>query len=488
MMRLPDQLHCPDCKGRLTADSVDGLRCTVCERTVPLVDGIADFVHDIVPLGLGSDRYRGDLRPDAAGMPDVFARIQAAAGDRWPTFLGDTIVFGCGRGGTAHAIVAGQRFRSLLILDTDIEMLRACRTRLAPLGPGADRPVVYATLNLAQDTVRDAVADTVIGTALLSRIGDVRAYLATIHRVLRPNGRAVFVVPNRRYYEAMSMAIAAALVQRHARDGVWPEGQNAALELIAQTRRLLVHRGDADFLSALDVKHLFDSEGLEDLGLEAGFATAEMVPLDPDPAGADTIRRICRQAGTPDSFSEMFGPLAAAVGKPLFDLLHRQDQSASMVLWLTKAAGPGVRIFMQRPPPPVAGQVGPDSALGGIPPRWSIELSARDTSDGIVVSLGGWCLCNTDVRWVRLTLDDVIQHAPVWRPRPDVHEVLNRSGAYHPMNTLCSGLGSELLFEGVHAEGNTHPFRLDIVLASGLIVSGPTPETLVMDEQMVIAH
>jgi hypothetical protein len=105
-----------------------------------------------------------------------------------------------------------------------------------------------------------------------------------------------------------------------------------------------------------------------------------------------------------------------------------------------------------------------------------------------VVSLGGWCLCNTDVQWVRLTLGDVIRYAPVWRPRPDVHEILNRSGVYHPLNTLCSGIESEMMFDGVHAAGKTHPFRLDIVLQRDITVSGPAPQTLLMDEPMVIAH
>jgi hypothetical protein len=87
-----------------------------------------------------------------------------------------------------------------------------------------------------------------------------------------------------------------------------------------------------------------------------------------------------------------------------------------------------------------------------------------------------------------LILDDVTRHAPVWRPRPDVHEVLNRSGVYHPLNTLCSGMASELLFDGVHAANGGRPFRLDIVLANGVIISGPAPEVLMMNEQMVIAH
>ncbi|WP_428489930.1 methyltransferase [Rhodopila sp.] len=482
-MDLLDRLHCPRCKGRLQAASDDALVCSLCDWTVPVVDGIGDFAAGAPPAA-GTDRYRGDSRRHDDGAADLLGRIQAAAGDRWPASLGEMIEFGCGRGETTHSIVAAQQFRSLLVLDSDIAMLQACRSHIDGLG---GRPIGYATLNGAQDALRDAVADTIMGTGLLSGIGDVRGFLTTVFRVLRPGGRAAFVVPNRRYYQAMCLAMAEALVQRHARDGAWPDGQQIALELLAQTRRLLIHRGDAGFLSNLEVKHLFDTEALQDLGAEIGFATATAIPLDPDPAGAETMRRICQGAGAPDSFIDTFGTLAAAVGQSYFSLLNRMDASASTLLWLTKPAGPTLRIFHHQPPPP-AGRPRADAALGGVAPRWSVELLARDTIDGIVVSVGGWCLCNTDVHWVRLTLGDTARHAPVWRPRPDVHDVLNRHGLYHPLNTLCSGIANDLLFEGIHPDGNTLPFRLDILLTNGVIVSGPAPESLLMDGPMVIAH
>jgi SAM-dependent methyltransferase len=491
-MKLPDRLHCPNCKGRLTAvsagispvgNSIDALRCTDCERTIPIVDGIANFVTD----SLMPDRYHGGPDLDEAAAGHFWARIMAAAGDRWSDVLGDTIAFGCGSGEAIRAIAAGQRIRSLMVFDTAIDMLRTCRSRLAPLGFGADGPVVYAMFG-GTDVIRDAVADTVIGPALLSGIGDVRAFLAMVHRVLKPGGRAVFVVPNRRYHEAMCLAMAEALVHSRAQEAAWPGGQDAALEILAHTRRLLTHRGDPAFLAALGEKHLFDSEALQDMCGEVGFLTAEMLPLDPDPIGADTTRRICREAGAPDNFTETFGALTASVGKPFFDLLGRQDASPTMLLWLRKAPGPNVRIFSPYPAPPPVAFAGPDAALGGMTPRWSIELLARTTPDGIMVTVGGWCLCNTDVRWVRLVLDNVIADAPVWRPRPDVHDVLNRTGLYRPLNALCSGLASEVLFSGAHAPNGTCSLRLEVILASGLVVTGPTPEMLVMNEQMVIAH
>ena len=126
--------------------------------------------------------------------------------------------------------------------------------------------------------------------------------------------------------------------------------------------------------------------------------------------------------------------------------------------------------------------------MGGAAPRWSIELLAGDTPDGIAVSVGGWCLCNTDILWVRLTLGGVPRCAPVWRPRPDVHEVLNRNRRYRALNTLCSGLACDLLFDGVHPTDNQCAVRLDILLANGATVSGPSPGMLAMGEPIVIAH
>jgi SAM-dependent methyltransferase len=488
-MKLPDRIHCPNCKGRLAAVSAVSaatLGCAGCGRTIQVIDGIADFAADS-SQGSGDGGHSG-ARFNEAGATALLERMLTAAGDRWPNVLGDMIEFGCGRGETTHAIAIGQRPRSLLVFDIEIEMLQACRTRLAALDLGVDLLVAYATFGGAGDVIRDAAADTVIGTALLSGIGDVRAFLAMVYRVLKPNGRAAFVVPNRRYHEAMCRAMAEALVQRRAREGAWPAGHQPVLEILAHTRRLLVHRGDPDALAGLCEKHLFDSEALEDMCHEVGFANVEMLPLDPDPTGAETIRRTCQAAGAADGAFEGFDALAAAAGKPFFDLLARQDSSASMLLLLTKAPGPDIRIFTPRPPPPPAGFAGPEAALGGAPPRWSVELLARDTPAGVMVTVGGWCLCNTDVRWIRLTLDGVTGRVPVWRPRPDVHDVLNRGGLYHPLNTLCSGLADDILFEGTHATENACALRLEIVLTNGLIVTGPAPETLMMNEQMVIAH
>ena len=169
--------------------------------------------------------------------------------------------------------------------------------------------------------IREANVDTVAGASMLSGISDTRAFLTMVHRILKTGGRAMFVVPNRRYHQAISMAMAETLTQRYARDGAWPDGCGPALTLLQETRRLLV-LGDLAFLNSSEGKHLFDSDALEDLGKQIGFCTAEVIPLDPDPDGGETITRLCRDARAADDFAREFGPLAASVGRPFLSLLE----------------------------------------------------------------------------------------------------------------------------------------------------------------------
>jgi hypothetical protein len=486
-MNLQDRLHCPACQGRLSVAGNHGFRCSNCSHTVPVLDEIVDFLDGRLPLPSGTDRYRGAVRADGSSASNLLNRIKVAAGGRWPAAMGDVIEFGCGP--MTHSIAANEIFRSMIVFDSELSLLQACRADL--VADGADRPLSFVALSGGHSVIRDTVADTVVGGALLSGISDVRAFLTMVHRALKPHGRAMFVVPNRRYYQAICQALAEALVQLFARTGAWPQGCGSTMRVLADLRRLLIHRNDEGFLISLTEKHLFDSDALEDLGKEIGFAQAEIIPLDPDPAGAETMARLCQNAGAPDDFARETGALAASTGHPYLSLLSYQDSSALSLLWLTKAFGPEVRVYASRRTAPASGILGLEAAVGGVQPRWSIELLAKDTPDGILVTVGGWCLSNVDVRWVRITLDGVARHTPVWRPRADVHEVLNRGRIFHPMNALCSGIEGDLLFTDVaqrtlNLRDTGWSLGVHVVLASGLVITGPAPERLALDEPVVV--
>jgi tRNA(Ile2) C34 agmatinyltransferase TiaS len=77
-MTLSDRLHCPDCQGRLDSTSAPGYRCSTCDRAIPLVDGIADFIGALPMLPPGADRYREVSQPHGLLGADLPARIKAA--------------------------------------------------------------------------------------------------------------------------------------------------------------------------------------------------------------------------------------------------------------------------------------------------------------------------------------------------------------------------------------------------------------------------
>jgi hypothetical protein len=348
--------------------------------------------------------------------------------------------------------------------------------------------VFFATVaGTAGIMVRDAVADTVIGTTVLGTAPDIRSFLTTVHRILKPGGRAMFVVANRRYWQAVCLALAEALAQRS--DKAWLEEAWPLMTKLASKRRRIVNPDTAEAPGDLEEAHLFDADAIAQLGNEAGFATADIIPLYPDTAGADTIGRLCRDAGTPNEFARDAACLAAVLGRRFFGLLTDRDASAFSLVWLAKAPGPAVRLQRSR------GEWNralvypePELALGGVSPRWSIELLGRETPDGIVLRVGGWCLSNADVLAVRITLEDVKRDAPAWRYRPDVHEVMNQQRLFHPINALFSGLGSELTFAVSRSNDCGPRLQIEIVLSGGIVVCGPAPDRLIMDEQMVIGH
>ena len=487
-MSLAELLHCPDCQGCLTTTSAQILRCLDCSRTIPVIDGIADFAGERPALPAATDRYSGVTHAHASLADGLPNRIKTASGAHWPHSFGDTIELGCGVGLLTEAILGHETVRSLLVLDTDMDMLRMCRQRIADAALGRETPMMLAALTGEQNVIRDAVADTIMGAHFLAGLNDVPGSLSMVYRILKPGGRAMFVVPNWRYRQAICLTLADVLTQHFGQHGVWPADCGAVMELLAASRRLLVRRDGHGHSNAFGERNLFDSDALEELCERAGFATARMIPLDPDPAGAETIGRLCRDEGAADAFAGAFAALAAAIGRPYLSLLSDRDSSRFTLLWLTKSAVPAVRIYTNRPPAPTVVYPGPDAVLGGAPPRWSVELLGWETPDGVVVKVGGWCLSNIDAVDVRITLGGNGQSTPVWRPRPDVHEVLNRGGIYHPLHAICSGLDDELRFPGVHPTEGSVPLRVEIVLAGGLTVTGPAPEALVMNEPAVIAH
>jgi SAM-dependent methyltransferase len=484
------KFQCPDCKGNLREAPEAGLICTSCGGVIPVVDGIADFVrgrHDTV---LDAEDYDTDHGINDTTSRQYYDQIRIAAHDRWPNSLGAVVEIGCGTGLYSRALLERGQPLEVVLTDVSMPMLRSCRSNLHRLGLLKGRPVGFASYSNHEACLRDSAFDTCIGTSALHHIPDVRGFLTDIHRALKPGGRAFFLEPNQRYYRALGHTLADVMVLLGARNPKWSEDQQRMLNLLAEWRREMLHQGDIAFLSQLEDKHFFLAEEFEDMAYGLGFDTAEALPFGSDPTGVDTLRSLCDQVGASEPFRDSAADLLLALGGRHFNLLSRRDATPTFLLWLTKEMVPQVRNSHKQPtiskPRPLA-DLSMEAVIGGLLPRWSFDLIAQPGADGVIVAISGWCLMNVDVAWVRITLNGVTRATPVWLPRADVHRILNQSGLYGAWNALCGGVSGELTFDSVQATDEGISLAVEIVLATGHVLSARSPSKLRLGQAIVVA-
>ena len=485
---LKTKCQCPACRGTLRPGDSHDLICGTCGETVGVIDGIVDFARGRFGSAAEGDDYDRAHQTGDARAAAYYDQIRLAAGERWPASLGDVLEVGCGTGLLTRGLAGGGEARLMVATDISGDMLRTCRAHLERLGLVPARPVLFATYSGAERCFRDVAFDTCAGAQMLHHVNDVGGFLADIYRCLRPGGRAFFIEPNRRFHRALMQALADIAALLIARDPAQSDDLQLLLNQLASARQRLLLQDDPAALATLEDKLLFTGEAFEDMALGLGFATAEAIPLSPDQTGMLTARRLCAESGISDAYRQEIANLMPSVGARYFALLARQDTSPSLLLWMTKRVGPWPRRFQAPPPEPrLPGPEAPLAAYGGQPPHWFIELLARPSTDGLTLTVGGWCLAAADVKAVRITLDGATVAPTVWLPRPDVHLAMNQAGRYPAWNALCCGLSAEEFLPGAQARDGEVPLRVEIVLASGIVLPAEAPPVLRLNEKMIVA-
>jgi len=477
---LIDKFQCPACRGTLR-QVPDALACAVCGESYPLADGIADFPRGAAPEGPEIDQRAEDPVPAA-----LLARIRAAAAARWPAALGSVLEFGCGTGSFSRELLASGLAREVAFTDPSLRLLRECQQHLVRQGLLEDmRTVAFAVHGAHEPSLRDISFDTCAGIGTLHHAASPRAVLVEAYRTLRPGGQAFFVEPCRRFHRAFAQAMAdvlAVLLQRH------PDGSYTypLVNWIAWQRQVLLHQGDREFLAGLAGKHQFDGEVFCDWARGLGYVTAEALPLDPDPTGVDTARALCAMLGIPAPVTEEIARLMPGLGARYLGLLSHADSSRSLLLWLSKARGPGVRLHEANQAPSRSWPI--PAEAGGPRPRWHMEVASQATEAGAVVAARGWCVSNVDAVWLRVTLGGAAARFPVWKPRPDVQAAVNTSGQYAAWNALCSGVDDMMQVPAVVGADGAYALEVTLELPGGAELPLPCPARLAPGETVALGN
>lgn len=482
---LTTKFRCPECGGAFETGVGQALVCASCGSRVPVIDGIADFVRGRFDTALDVESYEHDHGIDETQADSMYDLIRDVAGSRWPDDLGSVVEIGCGTGLYSRGLLTHHGDGEIVLTDVSVGMLRACRQNLDRRGLLSERSVAFTTYSSHEACVRDAAFDSCVGTSVLHHIPDVAAFLTDIARWLRPGGRAFFLEPSRRFFQALALSladIAVLLMPAH-------EDNQAALQplfnWLGYERRDCLHHNDIEFLSTLEDKHKFTPEQVVRLGAEAGFTTSEAIPFAPDPTGVATARGLMREIGLDASLIDVVTRMMAAIGPRYMSLLGQADASPQLLIWLTKqadttsGAGVGAGVGAMKARSAVAL---PDPRWGGASPRCHLTVVATVAAGQLELHVSGWCLANLDIKWVRARARTEERDAPVWLPRPDVQRAMNPHGHYAPWNALCSGVDARLFLGPAILAGGGYACALSLVFAGGAVIEIETPKVFPVGE------
>ncbi len=501
---LTTKFRCPECRGPLKTRGGNALVCASCKSRVPVVDGIGDFVRGRFDTALNVESYEHDHAIDETQADSMYDLIRGAAGQRWPDSLGSVVEIGCGTGLYSRGLLTHHGTGDIVLTDVSLGMLRACWQNLDRRGLLAERSVAFATYSSHEACVRDAAFDSCVGTSVLHHIPDVGAFLTDIVRWLRPGGRAFFLEPSRRFFQALAQALAdiAVLLMPAYQDH--PVALQPLFNWLGYERRDCLHHNDIEFLSTLEDKHKFTPEQIASLGVEAGFSTSEAIPFGSDPTGIATARGLAREIGLDASLIDTVTQMMATVGRRYMSLLGQTDAAPQLLIWLTKQPdtpnGPGLRSPPVQPLPvqplpvqplpvqslpdqPSPVQSLPDRPSGtlprpefaGVPPRCHLTVVAAVVDGRLELHVSGWCLSNLDVKWVRVRAQGEERDAPVWLPRPDVQRAVNPHGSYAAWNALCSGVDTRLSMGTAVPGDDGYAFSVSLVFVGGAVIDIATP-------------
>jgi 2-polyprenyl-3-methyl-5-hydroxy-6-metoxy-1,4-benzoquinol methylase len=458
--------QCMRCCATLTGGSADALTCAQCGATVSILDGIIDFVGGAATTELDNIDYDEKYSINEEHSLNLYELLMRATGPLWPKNFGDALEIGCGTGGLSLALLSHAVARHVVLTDGSTKMLRQCRARLRAAGSMLGTSTTFASYSATEPCFRPDAFDTCFGTAVVHHITDVPGFLSRVHGLLKPGGCAFFMEPNLTFHRALTATLTD-IVAELLRDQSLPDTEiSRMLNWAGEVHCNIVNSGDIEVLAEREDKHQFVGETFTLWAKDAGFTPAAALPCDLDPTGWNTIQTYLDQTGvSAEGFAALKHWWPSKHGAH-FSRLAENDQSPSYLFWLRKplhAAAVAVRMA------PAAADPAPQSTL---PVRMALVLRLDRDDEGLALYAGGWCLSGAPVRSVQIRAGDVARRLPIWRPRPDVQNAMNRDNAYPPLHALCSGIEGVVRLPG--AQDDRIEVRVDVVAVDGTLLPART--------------
>lgn len=413
-------LICPACGDDFAYGAA--ATCGACGRTYSFDDGILSLTSEGAYTALDEIDYDAVYRVDAEASQAFARSCLDLLGDRLPSSIDSFLEIGAGTGQFTLGFLTQVPTRTAVVTDISPSMLRICRRRLAENGI-AEQATRFVTWDGAR-CLRTGAFQLIAGFSVLHHVLDFQGMLGALSEALREDGVALFLEPNYRFHVAMIDTVCEIFVAV-LDDPQWTAEDRLSLSnWLFENNTNLRFRGDDAVLAGREDKHLFDGGQMAAAASAAGFDRVELVPFGGPSECYVALKVYSNQIGLRDPARD---DLLARFSRLLpghFAHLADEDLAPSTLIVLHRGGAdraPQVR----RLPEPLRGEV---------PPRFAYDVALTLGRDGEAwtVALQGWVLGDTDVSYIEVELDSVVERFPVQMMRADVNSAFN-SRRIHPL-------------------------------------------------------
>jgi ubiquinone/menaquinone biosynthesis C-methylase UbiE len=271
---------CPRDGGALEA-SENAVRCRSCDSAYAVADGGIHLL-DVVQRP-DNTAFDGEARSNATLTAEQRSRGILKASKMLDLLdvelLRNQAILevGCGMGDLTFALATTGRLSSCDVYAFD-HSLESLRVALHSIKPRNGNRLHLSSQDAAALAYGDECFNLVLGSAVLHHILDYRGFLASLYRILKPGGRAVFSEP---FAEGYIWPCAIVLMACRALN-VEPRAAGGLAEFILNdTSFRLQNASDLAALEPLTDKHYFRNDSVSALALELGFRKATFQNYEP---------------------------------------------------------------------------------------------------------------------------------------------------------------------------------------------------------------
>lgn len=268
-----DILTCPQCKQSNSLHSEEiQLVCSACNTRYPIIDGIPNLVIDpALKTLLEKIDYNAVHGVNEARRSQAY-NDWAEIFDQLPLGNEKLLEIGSGTGQLTWGLMHKSGFEEVYATDISAKFLNHIRTNFHS---GAKNTTHYYVCDANELPFRENMFDAVIGHSVLHHFLDYERCLATVHKILKKDGCAIFFEPvlQGKIWVAFMLNLICRMDDACNIHVLTKEERKKVMQLVRHQTKDKEIKGDKNRLAKMEDKYIFDVNKMQRLATELGYSS-----------------------------------------------------------------------------------------------------------------------------------------------------------------------------------------------------------------------